>query len=141
MQNTDSTPAPSPRLRRRLASTLLAVCVFTGIIVGTARPAHAATWVTGCFVMSDGYLPTNPYRVELWTWVDGLGWQVHNSGRLNANGCISLHTRLGYYYNTSILVVNDHNFGGLFWGWSGIYAELGPNPAGVGWGVIQYFGQ
>ena len=140
MQNTGSNP-PSHRLRRYLASTLLAVCVFAGIIAGTAQPAHAATWVTGCFVMSDGHVPANPYRVELWTWVDGIGWQVHNYGRLNANGCISLHTRLGYYYNTSILVVNDVNFGGLFWGWSRIYADLGPYPSGVGWGVIDHFGQ
>ena len=141
MQNTGSNPTPSHRLRRYRASTLLAVSLVAGIIVGTAQPAHAATYISGCFVMSDGYRPTNPYRVELCTYVLGVGWQMHNYGRLDANGCITLHSRYGYYYNSSILVVNDINYGGLFWGWSGEYAAPGPSPDGVGWGVIDYYGQ
>lgn len=136
MQNTASNPATFGRLGRYLVSTLLAASVFAGVIGGTARPAHAATAVYGCFVFENGDIPAYPITVQLLVWT-GNGWQWLNSAPLT-NGCVSIPMTLGYEYHTAILYVYDQNFGGTFEGVSEFYGDQGLFPDWVGIGIIKY---
>ena len=135
MRTTPSNLTTFRRLRRLLAGTVLAASVFA-IIGGTARPAHAATVVTGCFVMPDGYAPPYPLTVQLLVWT-GSGWNAINS-RTTTTGCVWIPMTLGYENHYAILYVNDHNFGGSLVGWSPDYAYPGSYSAWVGVGFLQY---
>ena len=60
--------------RRKITSTLLALSLSVGMIVGTATPAHAATSVKGCFVYQGGGSGLWGMPVALWATWDGITW-------------------------------------------------------------------
>ena len=124
MNTTHSTPAPAGRTRRLLTSALLALTVFGGILVGTARPAHAAALIMGCFETAEGQtLAGYPVHVGYFinnTWVFG-------KHTLDQSGCVTIWTLTATQYH-KVLIVNTGGFfgysigGGTWYGSSPVFS-------------------
>jgi hypothetical protein len=113
MNTTPSTPATSTgRTRRLLISSLLALTVFGGILLGTARPAHAAAFVAGCFQTANGQVLAG-YPVHLGYYINN-NW-VYSQHTLDQNGCVSIWTLTATQYYKR-LVVNTGGFFGYYIG-------------------------
>jgi hypothetical protein len=144
MKTTHSAPATTGRLRRRLATTLLALTVFGGTILGTARPAQAATLVSGCFRTASGYqLLAAGTPVYL---VVAVGNTWYNTGvhfPMDRNGCVQIPTNL-YSNYWQMLYVNTGGAlgtftgGGTFSGYSAFMAPPGTGFANLGTGLLHY---
>ena len=143
MKTTDSTPVTTGRLRRRLVVTLLALTVFGGTMLGTARPAHAATTVFGCFVTASGYqrLPAGT-PVYLLVYRNGAWWNTNYYLPMDQWGCVQMPTHL-WANDWKALSVNTggaygtSTFGGTFYG-STQPVEPGDSWASAGLGFLYY---
>ena len=125
----------SGRLRQRIASALLVLGVVVGALASTATPAHAATFVIGCFQRPSLDPATWTVRVDLRVWnpVKQV-WQqtgqyafikISNAGPT----CPYFNVPPAYqnYYTTMIVdYMYTQNGTTLAWkGWSGEYAPPG----------------
>ncbi|HET9370701.1 MAG TPA: hypothetical protein VFO19_10660 [Vicinamibacterales bacterium] len=144
MKTAHSTSAANGRLRRRLFSTLLALAVFAGTIVGTARPAHAATLVFGCFRTAQGnqtLAAGTPVYLVIW-----IGNRWYNTGvnfPMDGSGCVWMPTNLYADYPQALYVntgsaLGTFTGGGTFWGFSEFYATPGSGFADLGTGLLYY---
>jgi hypothetical protein len=141
MKTSPSTPATTGRLRRRLVSSLLTLTVLGGTIVGTARPAYAATSVSGCFRTAQGFAALPGYPVHLAVYV-GNTWKYYPY-KMDQNGCVQIatHPWANYY---KMLVVNTGGAlgiyvgGGTFYGQSPLMAGPGSGHLELGLGFLYY---
>ena len=119
MNTPHSVPATTARTRRRLITTLLAVTVFGGILVGTARPAHAAAFVAGCFKAANGQSLAG-YPVHLAYYINDT-W-TYSKHTLDQNGCVSIWTLAATQYH-KMLIMNTGGFFGYFIGGGTYYGN------------------
>ena len=138
MKNTRSTSATASRLRRRLTSTLLALGVFVGTIAFTARPAHAASNVYGCFVASQG-MTIIGLPIQLQAFVNG-SWVFMASNTNNGGNCIAFPIPTGYARTLYWRLVINTNYAGKHWfGTSPYWATPGDGFVNVGTGTVTMF--
>jgi len=112
MNTTHSTPATTGRTRRLLITALLGLTVFGGTLVGTARPAHAAAFVAGCFKTANGQTLAG-YPVHLAYYINN-NW-VYGKHTLDQNGCVAIWTLNATEYH-KMLIVNTGGFFGYYIG-------------------------
>lgn len=134
-------PAPRPRrrtLRRRLVGALLAVLVGLSI-AGTAQPAHAASYVEGCFRSSTPGMGFAGSPVNLQYW-NGSQWVNTWTGSLNSRGCVGVNIsgNLRNYYTQ--LVVSQRVGSAYFYGATPYYALPGNLRASLGTGTVSCTG-
>jgi hypothetical protein len=143
MNQTTYAPATTGRPRRRFTSALLALAVLVGTITVTARPAHAASYVFGCFRMANGGI-LNGYPVELRALVDNQWLYVTSTTLGNTpygNSCAGFPIPTGYARSLRFaLMVNFTAGGARFAGRSYFDALPGDLVAHVGTGTVTCFG-
>jgi len=112
--------------------------------VGTARPAHAATSVSGCFRTAVGN-QLLPAGTPIYLLV-AIGNTWYNSGvnfPMDQNGCVWIPTNL-YANYWQMLYVNTggaygtYSGGGTFSGYSPLMVQPGSGHAPLGTGLLYY---
>jgi hypothetical protein len=117
--------------------------MFVGTIAVTARPAHAASYVFGCFQMANGNI-LNGYPVELWGQFDNQ-WYRLASTTLGytpyGNSCAGfpIPTGLGRTVRLT-LIVNFSAGGARFSGRTRWDALPGDQAAHLGTGLVTCVG-
>lgn len=137
MTRSVSIPAAG-RLRRQITSTVVALSIAAGMVAATSTPAHAASFVVGCFLPATAATPAHSlenFPVQIHAWYNGLTYHVKTVW-LGANHCASwdvpVHLR-GY----PLIMVLDHRFGDASYQahWIGLspWAEAGDGryPLGI----------
>lgn len=99
MENTISTSATFGPFRRGLASALVALTVFSATLIGTAQPAHAASYVYGCFRSDRAGENIDGIAVQLMAFINGQWQAVYNTNTISVGpnrGCIGIPIPAGY---------------------------------------------
>lgn len=131
------------RLRRSFTSSLVAMAMFVGTIAITERPAHAASYVFGCFRAANGGI-FNGYPVQLWGLV-GNQWHFVTSTTLGytplGNSCAGFPIPTGFGRTVRYkLEVNFWVGNARFFGRSPLDALPGDLAAHLGTGVVNCIG-
>jgi hypothetical protein len=143
MKNTTFAPTTTGRLHQRFTSTLLALAMFVGTSAVTARPAYAASYVSGCFQMANGNI-LNGHPVELWGLV-GNQWFRAATTTLGytpfGNSCAGFPIPTGFGRTVRwTLIVNFSAGGARFSGRTQWDALPGDQPAHLGTGLVTCYG-
>ena len=142
MTTAHPTPTTTGRLRRRIVSALLALTVFGGTIVGTARPAQTATLIWGCFRTVDGSTLAAGTPVYLLIEIGGLWYNTSVNFPMDRYGCAWVPTNLYSSFSQRLYVntggaLGTFTGGGTFYGWTRPVAP-GTGFADLGTATLYY---
>ncbi len=128
------------RVMRRVAALALAIAAPLGLGVATATPAHAASYLSGCFrspTPGMGFTGT-PAKLQYW---NGAQWAFTGySTPIDRNGCAAFNigSSLRPYYLK--LVVSERVGSAFFFGATPYYASPGNLQYNLGTGYVYCTG-
>lgn len=123
------------RIKGVVVGLLLALIASLGIGAATVAPAHAASYVQGCFRSATPGMGFAGTRVQLQYW-NGGSWTSVWFGNLSSNGCASVNISgsLRNYYVQ--LVVSERVGSAYFYGVTPYYALPGTLRVDLGTGTV-----
>ncbi len=129
----------SRRIKQVAAGLLLMIAATVGISAATTAPAHAASYVEGCFRSTTpgfGFAGT-PVHLQAW---NGAQWVTTWTGRLDRNSCAAVNI-VGNLRNYAVkLVVSERVGTAYFFGQTPLYANPGTWRVNLGTGYVSCTG-